>query len=82
LRGPAIHLGYERKSWGAYNDLGLSEYGHSARSFDPEVVSVRAQGLLADASDSWSRVERQRPALFEASERLTAMVGRRVGAVA
>lgn len=78
---PAIHLGYERKSWGAYEDLGLSRYAHNARTFDPAAVATEASALLADSSDFWSRIERQRPALLEASERLTGMLRDRLAAV-
>jgi polysaccharide pyruvyl transferase WcaK-like protein len=78
---PAVHLGYERKSWGAYQDLGLSEYVHSARSFDPEAVAVQTQALRADPTDFWRRVRRQRPALLRASEGLTRMLRERLGAV-
>jgi polysaccharide pyruvyl transferase WcaK-like protein len=75
---PAIHLGYERKSWGAYEDLGLSSYVHSARKFDPEVVATQARALLTDPTDFWNRVERKRPALLEDSERLTGMLRERL----
>jgi polysaccharide pyruvyl transferase WcaK-like protein len=77
---PAVHLGYERKSWGAYGDLGLSNYTHNARTFDPDVVAAQARALLADPADFWKRVEGQRPALLEASERLTGMLRERLAA--
>jgi polysaccharide pyruvyl transferase WcaK-like protein len=81
LKGvPAVHLGYERKSWGAYEDLGLSEYVHDARLFDPERVAAQARELLADSSDFWGCVERRRPELKEASERLAATLRERLGA--
>jgi polysaccharide pyruvyl transferase WcaK-like protein len=78
---PAIHLGYERKSWGAYEDLGLMRYVHAARTFDPEAVASQIAALDADPTDFWTSVERQRPALLEASERLTATVRERLAAL-
>jgi polysaccharide pyruvyl transferase WcaK-like protein len=75
---PAVHLGYERKSWGAYADLGLSNYTHDARTFDPDAVAAQTRALLADPADFWKRVEGQRPALLEASERLTGMLRERL----
>lgn len=77
---PAIHLGYERKSWGAYEDLGLSTYVHSARTFDPDAVAAQARSLLADPGEFWTRIERQRPTLVEGSERLTALLRERLAA--
>ena len=75
---PAVHLGYERKSWSAYQDLGVSDYAHDARAFDPEEVAAQARALVADPSDFWKRIERQRPSLVDASERLTAMLQERL----
>jgi polysaccharide pyruvyl transferase WcaK-like protein len=75
---PAIHLGYERKSWGAYEDLGLMRYVHDARTFDPEAVASQIAALDADPTDFWTSVERQRPPLLEASERLTATLRERL----
>jgi polysaccharide pyruvyl transferase WcaK-like protein len=54
---PAIHLAYERKGWGAYQDLGLDEFVHDARTFDPGVVAAQARALAADPASFWARVE-------------------------
>lgn len=35
---PAYHLSYERKGFGAYEDLGLSHWVQNAAAFDPAVV--------------------------------------------
>jgi polysaccharide pyruvyl transferase WcaK-like protein len=43
-----IHLAYERKGFGAFNDLGLSEYVHNVNSFDPEKVLQQMEQLLKD----------------------------------
>ncbi len=71
---PAIHLGYERKSWGAYEDLGLAGYVHPARSFAPEAVAAQVAALRADPEPYWAALARRRPALVERSEALDADV--------
>lgn len=71
---PAVHLGYERKSWGAYADLGLDAYVHPARRFDPGAVADQVERLRADPSPFWAAVEDRRPGLAERSEALTAAV--------
>jgi polysaccharide pyruvyl transferase WcaK-like protein len=78
---PAVHLGYERKSWSAYADLGLSDYVHNARSFDPVVVAAQVQELVSDPSTFWKRVEEQRPALAESSQRLDTLLSKHLSAV-
>lgn len=68
---PAVHLGYERKSWGAYEDLGLADYVHDARRFDPATVAAQVEVLRADPSPFWSAIAGHQPELVAASERLT-----------
>lgn len=46
---PTIHLSYERKGWGAYEDLGVPEYVHNAKTYDIERV-VRQASELANES--------------------------------
>lgn len=67
---PVVHLGYERKSWGAYEDLGLGEWVHPARSFDPAVVAAQVAELRADPGRFWAAVAERRPQLLAASARL------------
>lgn len=69
---PAVHLGYERKSWGAYEDLGLGADVHSARGFDPEVVAARVAALRVDPGPFWAALTGRSAALRERSEVLTA----------
>jgi hypothetical protein len=59
----AIHLAYERKGWGAYEDLGLAAYVHDARTFDPALVADQVQALAADPAPFWNCVATARPAL-------------------
>lgn len=42
-----IHLSYERKGFGAFQDLGLDEWVHNVNDVDIEVVAGQVQELLA-----------------------------------
>ncbi|MDR2566793.1 MAG: polysaccharide pyruvyl transferase family protein [Bifidobacteriaceae bacterium] len=44
----AVHLAYERKGFGAFEDLGLEDWVFPARRFDVDRVVERVRGLLAD----------------------------------
>jgi polysaccharide pyruvyl transferase WcaK-like protein len=76
---PAVHLSYDRKGWGAYQDLGLDEFVHDAHEFDPNVVAAQARGILVDPARFWERVRERRPALQAASDTLTDELRRRLG---
>lgn len=67
---PAIHLAYERKSWGAYEDLGLIEWLHSARSFEPGAVAAQVRELQSDPAPFWEALRARTAELRAASERL------------
>jgi polysaccharide pyruvyl transferase WcaK-like protein len=67
---PAIHLAYERKSWGAYADLGLERWLHSARRFDPETVTAQIRELQSDPTPFWLALRERVPALRAASKNL------------
>lgn len=43
-----IHLAYERKGFGAFSDLGLYEFVHNSRSFNPQAVAKQIDDLLKD----------------------------------
>ncbi len=43
-----VHLAYERKGFGAFADLGLSNYVHNVNTFDVEKVLQQVQALLTD----------------------------------
>ncbi|MBM4724614.1 polysaccharide pyruvyl transferase family protein [Rhodococcus hoagii] len=45
-----IHLAYERKGFGAFEDLGLSEYVHNVNMFEPARVVQQARDLVADSA--------------------------------
>jgi polysaccharide pyruvyl transferase WcaK-like protein len=60
---PAIHLAYERKSWGAYEDLGITEYVHDARTFDAAKVAEQVNALQHDPRHFWAKVWTSVPSL-------------------
>lgn len=76
---PAIHLSYERKGWGAYQDLGIERYVHDARSFDPVLVARQVKELCADPRDYWSAIQARRPDVLRASADLTSELRRLLG---
>lgn len=43
-----VHLAYERKGFGAFDDLGLSDHVFNVNSFDVDKVQALIQGLLTD----------------------------------
>ena len=53
---PTIHLSYQRKGWAAMRDLGLGEWTHDARSFDPITVASQVRAIRADPSSYWARL--------------------------
>jgi hypothetical protein len=67
---PAIHLSYERKGFGAYDDLGLSRYGPHAARFVPDVVAAQCAEVLADPAVYWAAVKAALPDLDAADGRL------------
>jgi polysaccharide pyruvyl transferase WcaK-like protein len=60
---PAVHLGYERKGWGAFGDLGIDPYVHAAGAFDADAVVGQARALADDPSSYWAAIDEQRPAV-------------------
>ncbi len=69
---PAIHLAYERKGQGAYEDLGLAEYVHDARDFDAQLVARQAAELRQNPDAFWARVREAAPKLRQDYEELVA----------
>lgn len=76
---PAIHLSYERKGWGAYEDLGLGEWVHDARSFDPAIVARQVDELARDANRFWDCVARAKAEIIAMRAELVADLSRRIG---
>ncbi|PFG19091.1 polysaccharide pyruvyl transferase family protein [Serinibacter salmoneus] len=69
-----VHLAYERKGFGAFQDLGLPEYVHNVNDFDPARVHAQVASLLnslevreaydATLREARSRLESRRAALI------------------
>jgi polysaccharide pyruvyl transferase WcaK-like protein len=74
---PAIHLSYERKGWGAYQDLGLDEWVHDARSFDVDKVAAQAADLAHNPAPMFARIESRLPHLLGARTALVDELRRR-----
>jgi len=75
---PAIHLAYERKGWGAYEDLGIAEYAHDARAFDPGKVAEQASALSRDPRSYWDQIGSSAARLREQYAALVADVRERL----
>lgn len=75
---PAVHLGYERKSWGAYEDLGLDRWVHSARNFDPDVVAAQVRELQADPGEFWDAIGKRSAYLQDRSAALDESIARTI----
>ena len=71
---PAVHLSYERKGWGAYEDLGLPEFVHNAFDFDPDLVIRQAESLRDDSSSYWAAVDRALPQLSMSRNQVVAQL--------
>jgi len=67
---PAIHLAYERKGWGAYEDLGIARFVHDARTFDPAKVAAQVKELHENPGPLWAQVREAVPALRDQYEDL------------
>lgn len=76
---PAIHLSYERKGRGAYEDLGIEEYVHDARNFDAAKVRAQVESLHENPEPLFARINARRAALMESYQRLVDDVARRLG---
>ncbi len=45
-----VHLAYERKGFGAFDDLGISPWVHRVNGFDVDTVAAQVQQLLTERS--------------------------------
>lgn len=63
-----VHLAYERKGFGAFDDLNIRPWVHSVNTFDVATVAAQAQSLLSDASVRADYDQR----IADASEKLAA----------
>lgn len=67
---PTIHLSYERKGFGAYDDLGIPQFVHNVNDFDPDLVALQAESLQRDPSDYWHKVRQCQESILAEYERL------------
>lgn len=54
---PAIHLSYERKGWGAYEDIGLDEFVLNARDTTLPQVEALMKRIHENPEAFWSLIE-------------------------
>lgn len=57
---PAVHLSYERKGWGAYEDLGLGDYVLNARDATLPQINDLMDRIRACPEDFWATIETNR----------------------
>lgn len=57
---PAIHLSYERKGWGAFEDLGLDEYVVNARDVSLDQINELIQKIRSSPSEYWATIDKHR----------------------
>lgn len=57
---PAIHLSYERKGWGAFEDLGLDEFVLNARDASLAQVNDLIQKIRSNPSKYWTTIDNHR----------------------
>ncbi|WP_439530944.1 polysaccharide pyruvyl transferase family protein [Pannonibacter sp.] len=62
---PTVHLSYERKGFGAYQDLGISEFVHNVYDFDVETVVRQISQLRADPDSFWRKIQNNKGILEE-----------------
>jgi len=67
---PAIHLSYERKGFGAFEDLGIGEFVHNSNSFDLEKVLKLADQIIDNPAEYWNRVNAAKLRIADAYDRM------------
>ncbi|NKS18707.1 polysaccharide pyruvyl transferase family protein [Rhodococcus hoagii] len=69
-----IHLAYERKGFGAFEDLGIPEYVHNVNMFEPERVLRQIDELVSDPKVREDYRQRSQRALSAANAARAALV--------
>lgn len=67
---PTIHLSYERKGWGAFNDLGLDDYVLNARRTSSDEVLRLYDRLMKNQDAYWDSYLRAQSSIKEAKRAL------------
>lgn len=68
---PAIHLSYERKGWGAFEDLGLDSFVLNARDASLRDVQLLIAEVSKDQIGYWKKIDESRQKIASMQERLT-----------
>jgi hypothetical protein len=79
---PTIHIGYERKSAGAFGDLGLGDYVIDAWTGHPGQLVSLVAGLATDPGPYWDRLSSRFERLADQWGQLVEQVSRLVSAPA
>lgn len=69
-----IHLAYERKGFGAFDDLGLRDYVFNVNDFDVDAIAALTQKLLTDADARRDYDARVAAALLTLAESRAAII--------
>jgi polysaccharide pyruvyl transferase WcaK-like protein len=75
---PSVHLSYERKGWGAFEDMGIASFVHNAFAFDPHLVTSQAVKTASSPDRYWDAVRSSMPALSAARQAIVAQIQRSV----
>lgn len=67
---PTVHLSYERKGWGAFDDLGISEFVLNARDADLSTVNRLIDQIDRDPAGYWERVDASIPRILRSRAQL------------
>lgn len=67
---PTIHLSYERKGWGAFEDMGLNQFVLNARDVTLSTVLQLAETIAQNPAAYWAAVDAARPRLRAANDLL------------
>jgi polysaccharide pyruvyl transferase WcaK-like protein len=73
---PTVHLGYERKSWGAFEDLGISSFVVNARKTRWADVEKLVDEVELDESQYWDSIQKALPNIRKKSRQLQEILGR------
>jgi len=79
-----IHLAYERKGFGAYDDLGLSPWIHNINSFDPSSVARQVEALTKDPAvraDYEARITAAAPRIVQSRQQIICNIREAQGAL-
>ncbi|MDV6273485.1 polysaccharide pyruvyl transferase family protein [Rhodococcus erythropolis] len=69
---PSVHLGYERKSWGAFHDLGLEQYVLDARRTSATRILDAVESIRDDPASYWNLIDSRIEAVASQRESLLA----------